>query len=118
MDTQSILIEYKKQERAGIVKIEKGELTQDELNKNLNDGVCLELMRLWLGFGIGNAKTKLKDSGMAKTQSRKIDHIKAMLNKVEEYWIDLCPELNDAYGSYFKVFLSGYHKKLHDIWVA
>lgn len=118
IDTQSILKEYKKQERAGLAKVEKEELTLDDLNKNLKDGVCLELLRLWLGFGVGNKKTKLKDARKAKTQSRKRSHIKAMLNSVERYWIELYPQLSDAKEGDFKEFLSGYKRKLYDIWAS
>lgn len=118
MNIESILKEYKKQERAGLARVEKEEFTLGELNKNLKDGVCLELLRIWLGFGVGNKKTKLKDSRKAKTESRKRDHIKAMLNSVERYWIKICPQLNDAMNDDFKKFISGYHKNLYSIWIS
>lgn len=117
IDNEKILEEYKRQELIGGKDIEAGKLTQKELNRNLKGGVCVELMRIWMGSGIGKKSLKLRDAKNIKDQKGKRDFIKSMLNMVEWHWIELSQELNDSKAGDFRDYLSEHHRKLYDIWV-
>lgn len=87
-----------------------------ELNKNLLDGACLELVKDFLANGVGRNKTKMKDAG--RTSLHKSTHIRAMLNRVNERWIDFSSQVGINQPGYFKDFLNGFHPKLHSIWLS
>lgn len=108
IDLDKIVAEYKKQKEIG-----KG---KPNLDKNLQDGVCVELIRQWLSFGIGPRKTMLKSAGVAKRE-KKAAYIKAMLNRMERYWIEFCRQTGVSDHGYFKRYLSSYLKKLYAIWI-
>lgn len=108
MDIDKIVAEYQKKKKEG-----KG--TQN-LEENLLNGVCVEMLKQWLAHGIGTRKTQLKDA--QRTETRKNAYIKAMLNRIDWHWREFCGKARISRPEYFKKFLSGYHKKLYDIWTA
>lgn len=118
IDTKSILKEYRKQKTIGDDQVKKKKISESYLDKNLMDGVCTELLRIWLLAGVGRNSAKLKDAKRAKTASRNKEYKRAMLGKLEKHWIEMCPKIRGSNTGYFKQFSLNFNKNLRDIWVS
>ncbi len=107
MDIQPILEEYKKQEIAGLKKVESGELTHEVLHVNLFNGVCTEMLRLWMGGKSG----RLRDATTIK-------EIKIMLEGLDWDWKEICLEIDIGEENYFRDFLQKFNERLYRIWMS
>ena len=118
IDIDLILKEYRKQKTIGDEQVKQKKISKSQLDKNLMDGICIELIRVWLLNGVGRNSSKLKDAKRAKTSSRNLAYKRAMLKRLERCWFEMCLEIEGASNGYFKAFTSNFNNNLRDIWVS
>ena len=76
--------------------------------------VIMELIRLWMANGLGNKKTRLRDSNPRWLNT----HTRAMLNKLERHWFEFLELIESNDKDLFRKMIKDKLPDLHKIWHA